>query len=34
MIGNIAVSLLALACLGRRWPFAISLAALMLSYGG
>jgi hypothetical protein len=33
-IGNIAVSLLALACLGRRWPFAASLAALMLSYGG
>jgi SAM-dependent methyltransferase len=34
MIGSIAVSLLALACLGRRWPFAASLAALMLSYGG
>jgi SAM-dependent methyltransferase len=34
MLGNIAVSLLALACLGRRWPFAASLAALMLSYGG
>jgi SAM-dependent methyltransferase len=34
MIGSITVSLLALACLGRRWPFAISLAALMLSYGG
>jgi SAM-dependent methyltransferase len=34
MLGNVAVSLLALACLGRRWPFAASLAALMLSYGG
>jgi len=34
MLGNIAVSLLALACLGRRWAFAASLAALMLSYGG
>jgi len=34
MVGNVAVSLLALACLGRRWPFAASLAALMLSYGG
>jgi SAM-dependent methyltransferase len=34
MLGSILVSLLALACLGRRWPFAVSLAALMLSYGG
>jgi SAM-dependent methyltransferase len=34
MAGSVAVSLLALACLGRRWPFAFSLAALMLSYGG
>ena len=34
MIGSIVVSLVALACLGRRWPFAASLAALMLSYGG
>jgi SAM-dependent methyltransferase len=34
MIGSIIVSLLALACLGRRWPFAAGLAALMLSYGG
>ena len=34
MIGSVVVSLLALACLGRRWPFAFSLAALMLSYGG
>ncbi len=34
MIGSIAVSLLALACLGRPWAFAASLAALMLSYGG
>jgi hypothetical protein len=34
MLVSIAVSLLALACLGRRWPFAVSLAALMLSYGG
>jgi len=34
MIGSIVVSLIALACLGRRWPFAASLAALMLSYGG
>ena len=34
MAGSIAVSLVALACLGRRWPFAASLAALMLSYGG
>ena len=34
MIGSIIVSLIALACLGRRWPFAASLAALMLSYGG
>jgi len=34
MGGSIAVSLIALACLGRRWAFAASLAALMLSYGG
>ena len=34
MAGSIVVSLLALACLGRRLPFAVSLAALMLSYGG
>ena len=34
MLASILVSLLALACLGRRWPFAVSLAALMLSYGG
>jgi SAM-dependent methyltransferase len=32
--GSILVSLLALACLGRRWPFAASLAALMLIYDG
>jgi SAM-dependent methyltransferase len=31
---SIVVSLLALACLGRRWAFALSLAALMLSYEG
>lgn len=34
MTGSIAVSLFALACLGRRWAFTVSLAALMLSYGG
>jgi hypothetical protein len=34
MAGSITISLLALACLGRRWAFAVSLAALMLSYGG
>ena len=34
MIGSISVSLIALACLGRRWSFAVSLVALMLSYGG
>ncbi|HEY5713521.1 MAG TPA: fused MFS/spermidine synthase [Allosphingosinicella sp.] len=34
MVGSVVVSLLALACLGRRWPFAAGLAALMLSYGG
>ena len=34
MAGSIAVSLIALACLGRRWAFAACLAALMLSYGG
>lgn len=34
MLASILVSLLALACLGRPWPFAVGLAALMLSYGG
>jgi hypothetical protein len=34
MLGSIMVSLLALACLGRRVPFMVALAALMLSYGG
>ncbi len=34
MIGSILVSLLALACLGRRVPYMVALAALMLSYGG
>ena len=34
MAGTILVSLIALACLGRRYAFAVSLAALMLSYGG
>lgn len=34
MSGSIIVSLLALVCLGRRWAFTVSLAALMLSYGG
>jgi SAM-dependent methyltransferase len=34
MSGSVIVSLLALACLGRRVPFAVALAALMLSYGG
>lgn len=34
MIGSIAVSLLALACLGRRVSFMVALGALMLSYGG
>ena len=34
MLGSIVVSLLALACLGRRVPFMVALAALMLSYGG
>ena len=34
MIGTILVSLIALACLGRRFSFGVSLAALMLSYGG
>ncbi|MGQ0661203.1 fused MFS/spermidine synthase [Sphingosinicella sp.] len=34
MLGSIFVSLLALACLGRRVPFMVALAALMLSYGG
>jgi hypothetical protein len=32
--GSILISLIALACLGRRWCFAAALAALMLSYGG
>jgi len=32
--GSIIVSLLALFCLGRRWPFVASLLALMLSYDG
>ena len=34
MLGSVFVSLLALACLGRRVPFMVALAALMLSYGG
>ncbi|MGZ8360695.1 MAG: fused MFS/spermidine synthase [Allosphingosinicella sp.] len=34
MAGSVAVSLLALACLGRRWSFAVALLALMLSYDG
>jgi len=34
MFGSIIVSLLALGCLGRRVPFMVALAALMLSYGG
>ena len=33
-LGSIVISLLALACLGRRLSFAAALAALMLSYGG
>ena len=33
-VGIIIISLLTLACLGRRLPFALSLGALMLSYGG
>ena len=32
LAGSILISLLALACLGRRLPFALALAALMLSY--
>jgi hypothetical protein len=32
--GSIVISLLALACVGRPIPFALSLLALMLSYGG
>jgi hypothetical protein len=32
--GIILISLLVLACIGRPVPFAMSLAALMLSYGG
>jgi len=31
---SIAISLLALGCLGRPWPYMIALGALMLSYGG
>ena len=31
---SVAISLLALACLGRLWPYAAALGALMLSYGG
>ena len=34
MLASILVSLMALACLGRPWPFVFGLAALMLSYGG
>ena len=34
MSASIVISLIALACLGRPWAFAVSLAALMLSYGG
>jgi hypothetical protein len=34
LAASVVVSLLALACLGRRWPYAASLAALMLSYDG
>jgi SAM-dependent methyltransferase len=34
IVGVVVVSLLTLACLGRRLPFALSLGALMLSYGG
>lgn len=34
MIGSIVISLIALACLGRRLAFVASLFALMLSYGG
>ena len=34
MIAAGRITLLALACLGRRWSFAAGLAALMLSYGG
>jgi hypothetical protein len=33
-VSSIAISLLALACLGRPLPFVACLAALMLSYGG
>jgi spermidine synthase len=32
--GIIAISLLTLACVGRKVPFAMSLAALMLAHGG
>jgi len=34
MTASIVISLIALACLGRRWAFAVSLLALMLSYHG
>lgn len=34
MVGSITVSLIALACLGRRVAFTAALCALMLSYGG
>lgn len=34
MLLSIVISLLALACLGRPWPYVIALGALMLSYGG
>jgi SAM-dependent methyltransferase len=34
MVGTISVSLITLACLGRKWAFAASLLALMLSYDG
>ncbi len=34
MIASVIVSLLALACLSRKWPFAACLLALMLSYDG
>ncbi|HEX9931412.1 MAG TPA: fused MFS/spermidine synthase [Allosphingosinicella sp.] len=33
-VSSIAISLIALVCLGRRLPFAACLTALMLSYGG
>jgi SAM-dependent methyltransferase len=34
VVGIVLTSLLVLACVGRRLPFALSLGALMLSYGG